>query len=196
MQWQLQQFVSPSIDTLCQNQVYSENCTLIKEDYNYVFTTVDINCFTGEVSLNLLGGYATLGGNTGIGNDLFLDRELWWSAIIIINGKYRTTVTNVTDTAIYLGINYMNLDITTVSLVVYLKCDKTYGQCFSRFANTKNFWGFANVGRKAQIFDIFSANELEYCGEELVNQDTLTCDTDYNLFGVPLITFPEENIDG
>ena len=39
MQWQLQQFVSPSIDALCQNQVYSENCTLVKEDFNYAFTS-------------------------------------------------------------------------------------------------------------------------------------------------------------
>ena len=186
MQWQLSQFVSPSVDSLCQNQVYSENCALAKEAFSYDFTTVNINCFTGEVLLDTLGGQATLGGNSGVGNALFLDRQLWWSAIIIINGKYKTKVTNVTDTAIYLGINYLNLDITTASLTVYLKCDKTYGQCFSRFNNTKNFWGFANVGRKAQLFDIFSANELEYCGEELANQDTLDCATDYNLFGVDL----------
>lgn len=186
MKWQLSQFMAPSISGLCQNQIYSENCTLAKEDFDYVFTTVEVNCFTGAVSLDLLGGAVTLGGNTGIGNPIFLDRSMWWNAIIIINGKYKTTVTNVTDTDIYLAINYLDLTVLTVSLSVYLKCDKTYGECYSRFSNTRNFWGFANTGRKAQTFDIFSASELHYCGEDLVNQDDLTCITDYNLFGVDL----------
>ena len=192
MQWQLNQFVSPMISGKCQNQVYSENCTLSQEDYKYEFTAVEVDCFTGGVSLDTLGGVATLGGNSGAGNDLFLDREMWWNAFVIVNGKYKTTVVNVTDDKIHLGINYVDLMITTVSLTVYLKCDKTYGECFYRFSNTKNFWGFANVGRKATTIDIFSASNLEYCGEELVEQAFEYCDTDFSIFGVLLTDAPEE----
>lgn len=186
MQWQLEQFVAPSVSALCQNQVYSTNCGLDQNSYKYTFTTVDVNCFTGAISLDTLGGTVTLGGNTGAGNSAFLTRDMWWNAIVIINGKYRTTVVNVTDTDIYLGINYMDMNVTTVSLEVYLKCDKTYGECYSRFNNTQNFWGFSNTGRKLQTFDIFSATALDYCGEELVIQDPLSCDTDFNIFGVDL----------
>lgn len=193
MNWQLQQFAAPQIDSLCQNQVYSENCTLIKEDFSYVFTTVDINCFTGEVTLDTLGGYATLGGNTGTGNDLFLDTSMWWNAFVIINGIYKTTVVNVIDGKIFLGLNYMDMNITTTSLVVYLKCDKTYGECYSRFNNTRNFWGFANTGRKISTIDIFSASDLEYCGQELANQDFEYCSTDVSIFGILLTSNSEDN---
>ncbi len=192
MLWQLNQFVAPAVSGSCQSQVYSENCTLNQDDFKYDFTTVDVDCFTGAILLDTLGGIATLGGNSGVGNDLFLDREMWWNAFVIINGKYKTTVVNVTDDKIYLGINYLDLMITTVSLTVYLKCDKTYGECFSRFSNTKNFWGFSNVGRKISTIDIFSASNLEFCGEDYVDQEFAYCDTDFSIFGVLLTDAPEE----
>ncbi len=190
MEWQFKQFVSPMISGRCQSQAYSENCTLDKNDFKYDFTTVNIDCFTGAVSLDTYRSIATLGGNSGVGNDIFLDKAMWWNAIVIINGKYRTTVVNVTDENIYLSINYLNLLITTVSLTVYLKCDKTYGECFSKFNNTKNFWGFANTGRKATTIDIFSATELTYCGEHLAETEFVYCATDFSIFGI-LLT--EEN---
>ncbi len=186
MQWQLAQFISPMVSNLCQNQVYSENCTVDKNMFKYDFTTVEIDCFTGSVTLDTLVGAVTLGGNTGIGNNIFIDKSMWWNAIVIINGKYKTTVVNVTDDKIFLGINYVDMNIVTESLTVYLKCDKTYGECFSRFKNTKNFWGFSNVGRRASTIDIFSASNLDYCGEELANKDFILCATDFSIFGISL----------
>ncbi len=183
--WQMKQFLSPAMASSCQNQVYSENCTLDANAYKFDFSTVEINCFTGEASINISGGSITLGGNTSSnGNAQFLDLSKWWNAIVIINGVYRTTVVNVTEDKIFFGLNYLDMTVTTVSLTVYLKCDKTYGECYSRFSNTKNFWGFANNGNKIQTFDIFSASSLEFCGDDLQNQDYLECDSDFNLFGV------------
>lgn len=191
--WQLKQFLSPALSSVCQNQVYSENCKLTATDYNFSFTTVDINCFTGGIPISISSGVITLGGNASSnGNDKFLDLSMWWNAIVIINGVYRTTVVNVSDTEIFLGINYLDIMATTTSLVVYLKCDKTYGECFSRFSNTKNFWGFANNGNKVQTFDIFSASELTFCGDDLQEQDFTACDSDFSLFGV---NFGEEIVD-
>ncbi len=183
--WQMKQFLSPAMASNCQNQVYSENCTLDSNDYNFVFSTVEINCFTGSIDININGNDIILGGSTSSnGNDQFLDLDKWWNAIVIINGIYRTTVVNVTEDKIFLGLNYLDMLVTTISLVVYLKCDKTYGECYSRFSNTKNFWGFANNGNKIQTFDIFSASSLEFCGDDLQNQDYLECDSDFSLFGV------------
>lgn len=187
MKWQYQQFLAPAIEGSCQNQVYSENCKLNKDTFNYQFTTVDIDCFTGKVNLAIGSSSITLGNNTSsTGNRLFLNRQNWWNAIVIINGIYRTTVVNVTSDAIYLGINFLDLKLTTVSLIVYLKCDKTYGQCYSRFNNTQNFWGFANTGNQVQTIDIFSGSNLTFCGIELQNQDFEACDIDFSIYGVDL----------
>lgn len=187
MKWQYQQFLAPALAGSCQNQVYSTNCKLNADSFNYQFTTVKINCFTGKVALTITEPNIILGDNvSSTGNSLFLDRQNWWNAIVIINGIYRTTVTNVTDDAIYLGINFLDIKLTTVSLTVYLKCDKTYGQCYSRFNNTKNFWGFANTGNQVQTIDIFSGSNLTFCGIELQEQDLIACDIDFSIYGVDL----------
>jgi len=183
--WQMTQFLSPAIASSCQNQTYSENCTLDKDIHKFEFSTVDIDCFTGSIDIGVSGNEITLGGNVSSnGNSLFLNLSNWWNAIVIINDIYRTTVVNVSDNKIFLGLNYLDMAVTTVSLVVYLKCDKTYGECYSRFNNTKNFWGFANNGNQVQTFDIFSASSLEFCGDELQEQTYIECDSDFNLFGV------------
>lgn len=183
MKWQMAQFLSPAISGLCQNQVYSENCGLIATDYSASFTTVEIDCFTGSADISISGGVVTLGGNA-TASSIFSDLDMWWNAIVIIDGVYRTTVASVTDDKIYFGINYLDMMATTTTLTVYLKCDKTYGECFARFSNTKNFWGFANTGNKVQTFDIFSASNLTFCGDELQEQAFEPCDTDFNIFGI------------
>jgi hypothetical protein len=117
-------------------------------------------------------------------NPIFLDRKMWWNAIVFINDTYRSTVVNITDDRVFFALNYINDIKEAATVSVYLKCDKTYGQCFSRFNNVNNFWGFANTGRQVQTFNVFSAESLTYCGEDLAQQDLEECPSDFNLFGV------------
>jgi hypothetical protein len=190
MTWQLQQFFSPSIEGTCQNQVYSQNCKLDRLDYSIEFSNVNIDCMTGYATIEILSDSVILGGDSSItlldSKRLFLKPKNWWQAIVVINGVYRTKVVNVTEDRIYFAMNYMDLIATTSSLTVYLKCDKTYGTCYSRFNNVKNFWGFANTGRRVTTYDIFSAAALEYCGEDSVSGPLEHCTTDDNIIGVEL----------
>ncbi len=189
--------ISPQIENTCQNQVYSYMCGLNKNDFACEFTNVTIDCFTGLVTLDIDGvaGTASLGGSPSatfpraattapINNPLFLKKENWWNAFVILNDVYRATVVNVSESAITLDINHLEATVTASNVKVYLKCDKTYGTCYKRFSNTKNFWGFPNNGNKIQTLDIFSASSLEYCGADYSDQEFEYCDTDFNIFGV------------
>lgn len=214
LKYQQKQFMSPSVDVLCQNQVYSENCKLSANNYAYHFDDVQVDCLAGKVSLEIdevagtiaLGGSTTIDGDdvadgnvllldgnddlievsTKLNNTIFYDRAMWWNAYVVIDGIYRSNVVNVSDTDIFLSMNYLNYIAQARTISVYLKCDKTYGQCFSRFRNTKNFWGFANNGRKLNTYDIFSATSLNYCGDELAETEFEYCSTDFSIFGVNL----------
>ena len=208
------QFFTPSMTTSCQNEVYSKNCKLKPSEWSYHFQDVLIDGLTGRVSLDIdslakdisLGGSirvgadliadgntVTLDGNTdlvdpdtSVNNGSFLRRELWWSAYVVLDGLYRSHVVNVTDDAIYLSMNFLNTKKIAHTVQVYLKCDKTYGQCFSRFQNTNNFWGFPTNGRLLGTFDIFSASELNYCGDQEAATILESCPTDSSIYGVNL----------
>lgn len=213
--WHSKQFVAPSINALCQNQIYSKNCGLNATNFKISFSNVKLNCFTGSVSLsidktahtitlgdsttsidvdNLADGNLSLyDGNTTtvsavsvINNPMFYERSNWWNTIVIVNSHYRGSIVNVTDKAIYLDINYLNLEVQLDTVDIYLKCDKTYGDCYSRFNNIQHFWGFPNNGKLLNTIDIFSAENLDYCGEDIVDQEFEYCDTDFNIFGVNL----------
>jgi len=214
LKYQGSQYVVPNIATLCQSQVYSESCALKASEHSFNFDACSLDCFTGKFTVDIdhtnqsisLGGSASttssevadgnavlFDGNAMLvvcedilNNSLFLDLANWWGAYVVINNKYRANVVNVTEDGIYISMNYTDQITLTSSVKVYLKCDKTYGNCFSRFNNTQNFWGFANNGRRLATFDIFSATSLEYCGEELADTDFELCNTDFNLFGVNL----------
>lgn len=188
--WHLKQMFSPSVEAGCQNQTYSKHCGLSPVDFSYHFTTVEIDCMTGYADIQMLPAGIILGGNlapiANNNNSQFFDLASWVQAIVVINGKYKSRVVKVADDKIYFAMNYMDSKVTTVTLDVYLKCDRTYGVCYSRFDNSHNFWGFPNVGRKVSTFDIFSATSLEYCGEELVGGPLESCTTDTSFFGINL----------
>lgn len=188
--WHLKQFFSPSIEGSCQNQTYSKNCTLSKQDFKFSFTNVEIDCLTGFATLDIVADTITLGGSTSTvaahNNALFLKLESWWQATVIINNKYKSSVVNVTSNKLYFAMNYLDMRVVADTLDVYLKCDRLYGTCYNRFNNVSNFWGFANTGRKVNTFDIFSASALHYCGDGLVGEPIESCTTDSSFFGINL----------
>lgn len=188
--WHMKQFVSPSIESSCQNQVYSLNCGLVKEDYMFHFDGVDIDCLTGFATIDFTSTTVTLGGATatsgGGNNAKFLVEDNWNGAYVIINGIYKSKVVSIVNGKVYFAMSYINKLVTATTIDVYLRCDKTYGVCYRQFSNTQNFWGFANTGRNISTYDIFAATNLEYCGDELAETTLEDCPTDYSIFGVEL----------
>jgi hypothetical protein len=207
--WFLAVDATPKITTYCQNQLGSANCGIEPKEYKYSFTNVHIDGFTGLVTLSIdkVAEEITLGSSTSqatniydgneelydgnniytittkvVNNPVFLELENWVNAIVIIDNEYKTNIVNVTKDAIYLVLNFTNTKLVAGTLDVYLKCDKTYGQCYKRFNNVSNFFGFANSREDISTIDIFSATNLVYCGQE--EQEFLDCPFDNNLYGV------------
>jgi len=209
MEYFLRQSFVPSIASVCQNQIYSKFCGLRALDFHLLATQVEINCLTGffyyridgfklfigqneydfepiDGNLHLYDGNSQLYGNLDIPNNLFKNPDNWIGMIVIINGKYKATVTSYTENKFFLSLNYLDKRIIADTLDFYMPCDKTYGTCAVRFNNTNNFWGFPNTGLKLKTYSIFSADSLEYCGSEEAELPQEDCPLDHSLFGVEI----------
>jgi len=138
-------------------------------------TGVTIDCLTGVMDYT-----AVLEATLGSIDNLTL-------AYVILDGNFKTRVTGVdrVNKKIYIAMNFLD-DIIIADIDIYLYCNKTYGQCYLRFANTKNYYGFAGKGQSVTNFDVFSATGLTYCGEDIASLPQDTCDTDTNIFGIEL----------
>lgn len=185
--WQMKQSLAPAVSGSCQNHIYSENCGLDQEQHKYSFSYVSIDAMTGAISLSIdkVAGTIVLGNSTySSGSSAFLTLANWRNGHILINNYYPARIVDVTEDKIFLNINFVNKVIQVYNVQVFMHCDKTYGICYTTFNNTKNFWGFPNTGNNLQTFDIFSASDLTFCGDDLQQQELEPCDTDDNLFGV------------
>ncbi len=143
------------------------------------FTPIDGNENWYDGNLELVDAFAKP-------NKAFYDIDNWVGTILMLNGKYRSRVTRVENDRVYLFLNYLDKDIVIDTVEMYLACDKTYGICHKRFQNTPRFWGFPNVGKQVATLDIFSADDLTYCGSHEAELPEDTCGTDDNLFGVSI----------
>ncbi len=207
--WFFKTNASPKKTVYCQNQLGAVNCGINVLFYKASFENVPIDGFTGYVSLRIkkdekeviLGGSSSfmtpiIDGNEVLkdGNlelvqpllntPLLLELENWTNAYVVINGVYKTNIVNIINNAIYLGLNFTDTKLVAETLDIYLKCDKTYGQCYKKFNNVQNFWGFPNNREDIAKVDIFSATNLVYCGQE--EQEFEECPFDHNLYGVEL----------
>jgi len=208
--WYFATDATPKKTAYCQNQLGSINCAIDIEKFSGSFNNVDIDGFTGRIALNIdkanytisLGSSSSsfipiidgneqlIDGNIrlydpGVNNPMFLELLNWENAYVVINDVYKTNIVNIASDAIYLALNFTNTKLRAESLKVYLKCDKTYGICYSRFNNVQNFWGFPNNREDISTIDIFSATNLTYCGQDN-EQELEECPNDHNLFGVEL----------
>ena len=165
----------PEIAATCQNQLFSKMCGLSKSNFVGSDTNINIDCLTGVMD------YTTaLEAAHGSIENLQL-------AYVILNGNFKTRVTGVdrVNKKLYLAMNFID-KVITVDIDIYLYCNKTYGQCYLRFSNVKNFYGFAGKGQSVTNFDIFSATGLTYCGEDAATLPQDDCTTDTNIFGIEL----------
>lgn len=169
-----QSFV-PQVAATCQNQVYSKMCGLDKALFVAQDTSVTIDCLTGV--MDYTPALEAVHGS-------IMNVQL---AHVVLDGNFKTRVTGVdrVNKKIYLALTFAS-KIVTVDVGIYLYCNKSYGQCYSRFSNVKNFYGFAGQGQSVRNFDVFSATGLDYCGEDAATLPQDTCSTDTNIFGIKL----------
>ena len=201
--------MTPKLSSSCQSQVYSPMCGLDPARHTVKAEAVEINCLTGYFELDKVGNELVIGsstlnfdpidgnlalfdGNVNLVdeatqlNNKILDLNNWSGMIAIVNGKYRTRVTKLDGTKAYLAMNYLDTKIVASTIDFYLSCDKTYGICHTRFHNVAKFWGFPNVGKQYATVDIFSADNLTYCGSDKASVPEDDCPVDDSLFGVIL----------
>ena len=178
------QFFMPKVSHLCQNQIYSINCSLDKSNFSVTIPNVVIDCLTGKVEFSLLSNSLTCNGITveltgGLLNRTSEDLE---QAYVILGGLFKSRIIGLTDEAFYLDLNFTDITITT-NITLILSCDKSYGMCYKKFSNTRNFFGFANSAQQAKNYNIFTSSALDYCGDY---EDQSVCSLDNTLFGVSL----------
>lgn len=181
--YQNQQFL-PKVNNVCQNQVYSKNCTLDKSDYTVSFEGVSIDCLTGKLSYTLTNDFLVLNGISSALPEKLKGRSItdFNQAYVILGNGFKSRVLGVTISSIFIDLNFMLTNVVTnVSLV--LGCDKSYGTCYSKFSNIKNFYGFCNLSQQDKNYNIFTSEALEYCGDF---ESSSVCSTDDVLFGVTL----------
>lgn len=181
--YQNQSFM-PKISHLCQNQIYSPICGLVKSNFSVTFPEVVIDCLTGKVLFSMSSTSLTCNGETMALPNKLLNRTSkdLEQAYVILGGMFKSKILGLTNDAFYLDLNFTDKSITT-SLTIILSCDKSYGSCYKKFSNIKNFFGFANVAQQAKNYNIFTSNALQYCGDY---EDQPVCALDNNLFGVSL----------
>jgi len=205
--YKMKETATPKLSTTCQSQVYSKMCGLEPDRHRMTVTNVPISCLSGF--FNILKGAETISiGDTTVEfipidgnlrlydgnlthidtltqtNFKFYNLDIWVGMIVIINGVYRTKVTKIIGDKAYIAMNYLDMETTANTIDFYLPCDKTYGICHKRFNNTARFWGFPNVGKQVNTYDIFSADNLTYCGSDEAILPKDDCPLDDNLFGV------------
>lgn len=175
IKYHMKQMFVPEIAATCQNQLFSKMCGLDKTNFVGSDTGVSLDCLTGAIDY-------TTALETAHGSIENLNL-----AYVVLNGNFKTRVTGVDriNKKLYLAMNFIDKTII-VDIDIYLYCNKTYGQCYLRFDNVKNFYGFAGKGQNVTNFDVFSATGLDYCGEDVAQLPKDTCDTDNNIFGISL----------
>lgn len=170
------QFFVPNLESTCQAQAYSKMCGLNKATYAATTTGVVLDGLTGAIPYNsdIQAKYPNI-------DDLYL-------AHVVLNGYYKTRVVglNKTSNLLYVLIHYYDKQVPISLVQLYPYCNKTYGMCYQRFQNTKNFYGFPSIGQTVKNFNIFSASNITYCGSEVATAFIDSCATDDNLFGIQL----------
>lgn len=181
--YQNQQFL-PKVTNVCQNQVYSKNCSIDKVDYTVSFENVSIDCLTGKLSYILTNDFLVLNGVSAILPEKLKGRSIndFNQAYVILGNGFRSRVLGITSSSILIDLNFMLTTVVT-SIKIVLGCDKSYGTCYSKFSNIKNFYGFCNLSQQDKNYNIFTSQALEYCGDFEANS---SCSTDDVLFGVTL----------
>ena len=169
------QYFVPNLDATCQNQVYSKMCGLNKDNFKASKVSTAIDCMTGAMD------YTT---------DLqtaFGDIDNLYLAHVVLDTHFKTRVVNVDriNNKLYLAMSFYD-KVITANIDIYLYCNKTYGMCYSRFNNVKSFYGFPSIGQSVKLFNIFSATNISYCGEDIASLPAEACDSDNNLFGVTI----------
>ena len=181
--YQEQSFM-PKVSSICQNQVYSANCGLAKEDYTINFGSLAIECLTGKIDYSLVSNTLTCNGVTTSLPVKLLDKDytILEQAYVILGGKFKSRIIGITDTSFYIDLNFTEKTInTTMSIIT--ACDKSYGTCYKKFSNHRHFFGFANTAQQSKNYNIFTSDALHYCGDY---EDQESCSLDSNLFGVSL----------
>ena len=173
--YHMKQMFIPEVAATCQNQLFSTMCGLDKANFVGSDTGVVLDCLTGVMDYT-----AALEAAHGSIENLNL-------AYVVLNNYFKTRVIGIDriNKKLYLAMNFLDKTIT-VDVSIYLYCNKTYGQCYTRFDNVKNFYGFASKGQQVSNFDIFSATGLTYCGEDAAQLPAQECSTDNNIFGIDL----------
>lgn len=173
--YHMKQMFVPEIASTCQNQIFSKMCGLVKSQFKGSDTRVTIDCLTGMMDYT-----SALEVVHGSIDNVQL-------AYVVLDGHFKTRVIGVDrlNKKLYLAMNFDNLSIS-VDIDIYLYCNKTYGQCHTRFNNIKNFYGFAGKGQSVKNFDVFSATGLTYCGEDVAALPQDVCGTDNSIFGIKI----------
>lgn len=165
----------PSINNSCQANLYSTVCGLNKDTYKVSLSNILMDCLVGSIPITqpMLDKYPNI-------DDLYL-------GIVIINNFYRSRVIGIDKTLnkLYLLSNFYDSITLLASVEIYPYCNKTYGMCYNRFNNTKNFYGFPSTGQTTNTFNIFSSSSITYCGEEL-QESIVSCELDNSLFGITI----------
>lgn len=170
------QFFVPNLESTCQAQAYSKMCGLDKNMYKATSLNITLDGLTGAIpyTAEMQARFPNI-------EDLYL-------AHIVMNGYYKARVVGVNRTSglLYILVHYYDKQVSISSLDIYLYCNKTYGMCYQRFSNTKNFYGFPSIGQTVKNFNIFSAGNITYCGSDVATAFIDTCSTDDNLFGIQI----------
>jgi hypothetical protein len=150
-------------------------CGLNRDLFKGVDPVISIDCLTGAIDYT-----PALQGAFGDIDNIYL-------AHIVLGGLFNTRVVSIDKVAnkFYVLLNYYDMSITT-SLTAYLYCNKTFGMCYERFNNVKSFYGFPSMSQGVKTFNIFSATNITYCGQNIATTDTASCSSDTNLFGIQL----------
>lgn len=169
------QFFVPTLDSSCQNQVYSKMCGLNRNLFKATSPSITIDCLTGAIDY------------TTDFSSVFGDIDNIYLAHIVLGGFFKTRVISIDRLAnkFYVLLNYYDMSLTT-SITAYLYCNKTFGMCHTRFNNVKSFYGFPSIGQGVKTFNIFSATNITYCGQDIAVTDIASCSSDTNLFGIQL----------
>jgi len=173
--YHMKQGFIPEIAATCQNQLFSKMCGLTKSNFVGSDTGLTLDCLTGSINYT-----STL-------ENIFGSIENLNLAYIVLDGNFKTRVIGVDriNRKLYIALNFMDKTIT-VDVDIYLHCNKTFGQCHTRFDNVKNFYGFAGKGQTVKNFNIFTSTGLTYCGEDIAELPSDTCSTDNNIFGIEI----------
>ena len=181
----MEQLFLPRIENVCQLQVYSDLCGLDEASNSIFCPNITIDALTGLIPYTLSNTELVLNSVTIdiASKPKFKKLENYNLAFIDFGNSFRSKILKVTDTHLAIELNYLD-DLLTTDFNIILSCDKTYGGCYTKFKNTKKFYGFSNLGKQVKNYNIFTSEALVYCGEPEAPQKE--CDTDNYIFGVKI----------